>query len=534
VGGNVSADQVGVGFNYGSSNKGQWGTKQVGTNQGAVTRTTDQATERRETTSHTAQISQLYHQLDSYHEGTNRAIFFVQPRPHVLEVPSGFVSGPRGVEGLQEFFLIVAKPKAQPDICVSVRVDTAHLADMPIMDYDHKKDSLELSVSAAPPAQNDPQAVQVANEYLPISYVFGSGTRNYACYVKTNQQVQNYTSPWSGYKVDVTDNGGYSITAQSASSGDFSVTVAPDGSFLTAQVSATSHQCFDSGGDVCINCPSTMDTYSGNSSLSLVINLVSTDAIVQVGTQQVLLVTTRGLCCCPPPIPSATTMAPSGVISVIGVSDLITSKGSRFGLTDPSVASHYFGNAGALPSSPKGGCNCSGPAAAASAPPIARQAAAPRISPQQANALSALIRSHLQATTAPGMPESTPPTPFLQTDFFLTKLEMLLRPWEPVRQQKTQPLPQVADLAKNRRTAQQYFGKPVNQVVAEDVARRSVDGLAKAVGISRAEAAVLRLAALGVPLVPRRAAPAAGGRPAPFRKAAAKRAKRKGAAGRKR
>ncbi|HCO93060.1 MAG TPA: hypothetical protein DIU00_03775 [Phycisphaerales bacterium] len=45
-------------------------------------RNIDASRESRETFSHTTNLSQLYHHLDSYHLGTNRAMFFLQPRPH--------------------------------------------------------------------------------------------------------------------------------------------------------------------------------------------------------------------------------------------------------------------------------------------------------------------------------------------------------------------------------------------------------------------------------------------------------------------
>ena len=33
-------------------------------------------------------LMQMYHQLDSYHLGTNRAIFFMLPRPHIVQLKS--------------------------------------------------------------------------------------------------------------------------------------------------------------------------------------------------------------------------------------------------------------------------------------------------------------------------------------------------------------------------------------------------------------------------------------------------------------
>jgi hypothetical protein len=69
--------------------------------------------EQRETYSHTTQLTQMYHQLDSYHLGTNRAMFFMLPRPHVVQSELTFVNGPRLLEGIQEVFLIVMRPKDQ-------------------------------------------------------------------------------------------------------------------------------------------------------------------------------------------------------------------------------------------------------------------------------------------------------------------------------------------------------------------------------------------------------------------------------------
>lgn len=95
-------------------------------------RTIDSARENRETLSHTTQLSQMYHQLNSYHLGTNRAAFFVLPRPHVVQstdpagTPLTFVDGPRQLEGIQEFMLVVVRPKSQEGICVEAYLETAH------------------------------------------------------------------------------------------------------------------------------------------------------------------------------------------------------------------------------------------------------------------------------------------------------------------------------------------------------------------------------------------------------------------------
>lgn len=95
---------------------------------------TDASREKRESYSHTTNLSQLYQLLDSYHSGTNRAIFFLNARPHIIDSPYTFVKGPRRLEGIQEFFLVVRRPKDMEKICVTGVLETAHLYenDIPV------------------------------------------------------------------------------------------------------------------------------------------------------------------------------------------------------------------------------------------------------------------------------------------------------------------------------------------------------------------------------------------------------------------
>jgi len=117
--------QVGVGV------QGQWGTiKKSGTDTVNMTNT-DTSRETREGSSHTTSLSQLYHLLNSYHLGTNRAIFFLQPRPHTVQQKDRFtfIDGPQEIEGIQEFFLVVSRPKEVKleDYSVDALLLTAHL-----------------------------------------------------------------------------------------------------------------------------------------------------------------------------------------------------------------------------------------------------------------------------------------------------------------------------------------------------------------------------------------------------------------------
>ncbi len=109
-----------------SSSRSGWSNTQVDINQA------DASQERRETTSHTTQLTQMYHQLDSYHLGTNRALFVVFPRPHTLAAQLGDgkdgLQWVRKLEGIQEFFFVVEQPKSAKVLCASTHLDTMHVA----------------------------------------------------------------------------------------------------------------------------------------------------------------------------------------------------------------------------------------------------------------------------------------------------------------------------------------------------------------------------------------------------------------------
>jgi hypothetical protein len=70
----------------------------------------------------------MYHQFLSYHMGTNRSIFLLLPRPHIVQTENTFVNGPRELEGIQEVFLTVLKPRTIERMCVEAYLETAHIA----------------------------------------------------------------------------------------------------------------------------------------------------------------------------------------------------------------------------------------------------------------------------------------------------------------------------------------------------------------------------------------------------------------------
>src|SRR5204862_1736458 len=123
---------VGVGgVSVGAGVSGQWGTIKKSGTEHVDTTTSDASREMREGSSHTTSLSQLYHLLNSYHLGTNRAIFFIQPRPHTVQLKDQFtfINGPQEIEGVQEFFLVVNRPidKQIDDYCVDALLYTGHL-----------------------------------------------------------------------------------------------------------------------------------------------------------------------------------------------------------------------------------------------------------------------------------------------------------------------------------------------------------------------------------------------------------------------
>ncbi|HVZ38855.1 MAG TPA: hypothetical protein VHI13_06235 [Candidatus Kapabacteria bacterium] len=95
--------------------------------QQADTTSTDRSTERREMQSHTTQLSQMYNLFQAFHVGTNRALFFMEPRPHILSNTATFINGPRALEGMQDVFLVVVRKSTITDFCVNVRLESAHL-----------------------------------------------------------------------------------------------------------------------------------------------------------------------------------------------------------------------------------------------------------------------------------------------------------------------------------------------------------------------------------------------------------------------
>ena len=267
------AQEVSGGYGYvsGKTSYGdEWGSKDVSSQQYDNVRTTDSAREQRETLSHTTQLTQMYHQLSSYHLGTNRAVFFVLPRPHVVDAEKTFVNGPRRLEGIQEFFLVVVSPKAIGSLCIEAYLETAHLGQIPKFDYDPQTTTLVLPRIDAP--VNDDS-----------DHWYDSDDDSY-------QNRQTDTATYSvppGWEVDTTNGPGWTEGKHNASgTTSYSVEVKPDHVTLFGEAigrmvdNATGNDLF-------------------NASLDMSINIfIKKKTGRLIGTTDTLFLTGRGSCTC--------------------------------------------------------------------------------------------------------------------------------------------------------------------------------------------------------------------------------------------
>lgn len=228
-------------------------------------RTSDQGREMRETYSHTTQLTQMYHQLNSYHVGTNRAMFFLLPRPHVQESPKTFVNGPREIEGIQEFFLVVMRPKGMENVCLEAYLETAHIAHEPTM---------------------GPKETRSVNwKFMKLSATVEDRDSWYDTdddsYEHTEQRPDTYTPP-AGWVID-----GY--TAVPTTVGDATYTVDWKPNYLTATGKAVARYVDNYGNNIIR--PASIE-------IDFVID-ISTIEEKEVSATDVLFMTGRGLCCCP-------------------------------------------------------------------------------------------------------------------------------------------------------------------------------------------------------------------------------------------
>jgi hypothetical protein len=89
------------------------------------------------------------------HVGTNRALFLLLARPHVLQPTDfrTFVQGLRAIEGVQEFFVIVSRPQDMEGLCVEASLETGHFPEdtaiiQPEPEYDESSEDFPVNQTA--------------------------------------------------------------------------------------------------------------------------------------------------------------------------------------------------------------------------------------------------------------------------------------------------------------------------------------------------------------------------------------------------
>ncbi|HKZ07681.1 MAG TPA: hypothetical protein VJU81_19595 [Methylomirabilota bacterium] len=230
--------QIGVGpVSVGGQRAGEWGTKSLGRQDSTLVTTTDGSREARETLAFTTQLSQMYTLLQAYHLGTNRVVFYVTPRPHTIEPPTG-LSGPRALDGIQDFFLVVSQAREDRLPCLTVRLDTGHLAVQPVYDFDRSQPPQTLTVEALAPApiEGDPSATGTGN-------VVQGGFRSfYGCFFKSVVQQGSLTAP-SGYVIEGTEDLESLATGRSGVTNTSTVDLSLDQRQVNIVATATGFAC---------------------------------------------------------------------------------------------------------------------------------------------------------------------------------------------------------------------------------------------------------------------------------------------------
>jgi len=155
---------------------------------------TDASRERRETQATTTNLTQMYNVLTGYHAGTNRAVFLMLPRPHVLQPTDHrtFIQGLRIIEGVQEFFLVVVRPKYIEGLSVEALLETGHFPENltvvePEVEYDRRFESFAVTtrsgeeedavVEASPTSTFTIESGWVIDRRNPASDAFHEGLR---------------------------------------------------------------------------------------------------------------------------------------------------------------------------------------------------------------------------------------------------------------------------------------------------------------------------------------------------------------------
>lgn len=131
----MQGSYAGTGGGFNAADTGQTGSVNSSGLENTNIHSSETSTERRELQSHVTQLAQMYNLFQAFHIGTNRGLFFLEPRPHIRQAEASFINGPRALEGLQEVFLTIVHPKDR-DYCVGTVLECAHLTKEPVYVWD--------------------------------------------------------------------------------------------------------------------------------------------------------------------------------------------------------------------------------------------------------------------------------------------------------------------------------------------------------------------------------------------------------------
>lgn len=311
----------------GAQRSGERGAKTLGRQDSQLVTSNDASREARETLAFTTQLSQMYTLLQAYHVGTNRVVFYVTPRPHTVEPPTG-VAGPRKLDGIQDFFLVVSQGKNDPMPCLTVRLDTGHLHIQPLFDYDRSVASQTLSVTASAPGplKGDTASTETAD----------GASAFYGCFFKSVQDQRTLPAP-SGYVIDTTSDIESAAMGRAGLTNSSQLSIAPDRRQVTLTATATGYACHrNTGGDLAnaalvgplrhvgVNLwPDTWTSQPGMARRTINVSFRSEVPSKKIGEQFVLTLTMRQMHCCeksqmwPPVIVSVLPIAPTvGLLTV--------------------------------------------------------------------------------------------------------------------------------------------------------------------------------------------------------------------------
>jgi hypothetical protein len=383
-------------------------------------------------------------------------------------------------------------------------VDTSHLTETDILEYDTKTDISELANAVARvPTRHDIPDGTTTREACFIA----CWDVTYLCFRTHAVDDQVYTAP-AGYVIT-----GYDTLVNDTHHGSTSVSVAPGAKTLTVHAEANGHICFEDSG-ACVDCPDEVDKWSGYARRQVQVRLRSEEPIKKVGTRQTLLITTRGLCCCPGhrEIPDRVLVKPGPDIpDYLGGSlkwTAVRGAGEPAGKVLGSRGA-YLSNTGEmstfaalLPESTGEECGCGGKGGSSS--PTVAAAARPEkdrhLTIRQANEMVRFIHSELIKSLSDPHPERQA-RPFEESDLFSRQLGRSLRRTSRGRSAIGTPLGKASGDAYTRKLVSalaERLKKPAASVTVGDLIAVSNYQLQRASGVELGDIARVKTRVLGV------------------------------------